>query len=98
MNFEEMFELYKGWKELDEAAKKAGYAYLAMKGWNRKPKWHATITSVDFDDEDEDFTIEFEGGCGCCPPDTFGREYLPWYAIWDTESFLVEAKLRGDFD
>ena len=84
-------------QQLEELAEDTAREYLKYKGWNVRPKNHAWITEVEFDDDDT-FTFEFEGGCGCCPPDTYGRETLPLYALWDFESFIVHAKLRGDFD
>lgn len=97
MTFDELFALYKSWREVEKLAKEVGYKYLAQTGWNRKPKHRARITKLWFDDDDT-FVFEWEGGCGCCAPDTFGEECLPIYAILEPESFLVQAKLRGDFD
>lgn len=96
-DIENLYTTYEGCKLLMKKAEDVGYAYLRQKGWNIKPKAYASIRRIYFDD-DETFCIEWEGGCGCCPPDSFGEEWLPLYALCDTESFLVEAKLRGDFD
>ncbi|NJO63362.1 MAG: hypothetical protein HC836_35655 [Richelia sp. RM2_1_2] len=97
MTFDEIYAQYQNWAKLEKLAEEAGYQYLKMTGWNVKAKSSAYITKLWFNDDDT-FTFEWEGGCGCCAPDTFSQETLPIYAITDTECFLVEAKLRGDFD
>lgn len=98
MTYKELLKKFGSHELLEDAARDIAYKYLKLKGgWNAKPKSSAYVLELWFNDDDE-FTFEWEGGCGCCPPDTFGEETIPNYAINDFEMFAFFAKIRGDFN
>jgi hypothetical protein len=87
--------------ELIQQATEVGLAYFKLKGYNIRLKNNAYVKKVIFptyfSNDFDEFTLEVEFGCGCCPGEVEEFDF-PISSLWNLEEFLILAKLRGDFD